>query len=408
MAKKNSSTSNAQISNLSTDNPKLLGRTLSDGTISLYLYYYDGYQYVKDKATGKKKRKAIRRTEFLKIYLYEKPRNASERSHNEEAIRVALGIKHERMEQILKCRTNDIVVVDNFYDYFKDYIDDYTKADIRHIKRALKLFQEYLAGSSKYRVYSRKLRPNQITKAMLSGFVDFLLERFEGSGPHTLWARFKKVLKHAYEDGVFDRLPYLGVNMPCGESAKKDVLSLQEIALLASTHYDGEKQRIKDAFLFSCCTGLRFCDVDALPWECVGNDNIRFQQRKVAHSSSRSFVELPLTESLLQLIGEQPTADNNSDTIFKLPTHTTCLAELRKWCKAAGINKHITWHCARHSFGTNLADNNNGIHTIMELMGHSSLKYTQRYIHAVDDKCKLAMQSISLNILNIPPSDDEQ
>lgn len=388
----------ARIINLSNDNPKLRGRALRDGTISLYLDYYDGCDYKKDKATGKVTRIAKRKTEWLKIYLIDKPRNASERFHNDEALRIADGIKRERNEQLLKSKSTEAMVVDDFYDYYQKYIDDYTKKDCDHIERALRDFKNFLGSSSKYRSLARKIRPDQIKKPVLEGFAEYIMGMYEGSGPHTLWARFKKVLKHAYEDGVFDRPPYLGVKVPCGVSKVKDVLTLEEIKLLASTHYAGENQRVREAFIFCCCTGLRFCDVVALNWSCLKDDKIIFQQQKVAHSSSHSVVALDLTEYLSVLIGNRPANTRDTDAIFRLPTHTTCLSKLRDWCAAAGINKHITWHCARHSFGTNLAASDTDMRTIMSLLGHSSMKYTQIYVHPDDARRKAAMQSISLGV----------
>ena len=50
-----------------------------------------------------------------------------------------------------------------------------------------------------------------------------------------------------------------------------------------------------------------------------------------------------------------------------------------------GIDKHISWHCARHSFAVNILNNGANIKTFTNLLGHSGLKHTEKYTHAVDE-----------------------
>ena len=77
-----------------------------------------------------------------------------------------------------------------------------------------------------------------------------------------------------------------------------------------------------------------------------------------------------------------------------------CLKALRHWVSRAGIDKHITWHCARHSFAVNILTNGANIKVVSELLGHSSLKYTDKYVRAIDTAKQQAINS--LPEINIP------
>ena len=52
--------------------------------------------------------------------------------------------------------------------------------------------------------------------------------------------------------------------------------------------------------------------------------------------------------------------------------------------KKAEIDKHITAHCGRHTFATLLVQNGADILSVSAVMGHKTIKYTQRYTRVVD------------------------
>ena len=177
----------------------------------------------------------------------------------------------------------------------------------------------------------------------------------------------------------------------------KDVLSADEVSKLLQTHYPGENSEIRRAFTFSLYTGIRFCDVKDLTFSNVDypNKTLTFEQEKTKGHSKYSSVTIPLREDLLSLIGTpEKFGRGKDDRIFQLPSHTMCLKALRHWTEKAGIEKHVTWHVARHTFATLVLEGGANIRVVADLLGHSGLNYIQRYTRARDEKKVAAVNSL--------------
>ena len=379
------------------ENPKLQQSTLSDGRISLYLEYYLGRNQWVDEETGKTKVKHDRKKESLNLYLIAKPRNPIERQTNKETLELAKEIRTEREQELKKDRTGKRLSKTknaNFLDVFQIYIDSYSKKDIRMMQIALNRFKDFL--KKEHPIYSKNIKPEQLDRDMMFSFVEFLQSKSTGEGAKSIYQRFKKFVKYAVEHDIMIKNPCSGVVCKVDDQTlKKDVLSLEEIERLISTTYDNQNPEIRRAFIFCLYTGIRFCDVIELKYNNVDYSNkiLKYEQAKTKGHSTTSGVVTPLNDGLLSLIGEAPNGTKN-DFIFHLPSHTMCLKGLRRWVKRAGIDKHITWHCARHSFAVNILNNGANIKTVASLLGHSGLKHTEKYTRAVDSLKQAAIDSL--------------
>ncbi len=400
------------ISNDRQANPKVGAKLLSDGRVSLFLDYYFGYTMVYSESQDKMVPKKQKRREMLNIYILQKPRTPKERQEYKDGIALADKIRREKANAVededkkeaLKKKKVSI----NFLVFFQEYLDAYTKKDVRMIQIALQRFKDFLRDTPEYSIYVQKIKPEQITSEMVEAFTEYLQSRSVGEGAKSIYQRFKKVYKAcAIKCNINYQRPFVNedgksITITIDEDAiVKDFLSPEEEKQLMATHYTGENPQIRNAFVFCLYTGMRYCDVRDLTFGNFdfANRLLSYEQNKTKGHSKHSRVTLPLADSLLALIGDEPESQDKDALVFTLPSHTMCLKALRRWTKRAGIDKHITWHCARHSFGTNMAataaQRGLSVRVVQEMMGHSSLKYTERYTRVIDEQKKQAMQELS-------------
>lgn len=405
----------AKITNQAKDNPRLEQRTLKDGRVSLYLEYYLGRTetpvldeqgnqvlYTTGAMAGKPKYKVthLRKKETLPYYLTAHPKNALEKQQNKQIFELAKKIRFEKEQELIENKNGFRLQKEqkiNFFDFYQSYLDNYTKKDKRMVQIAFNRLKDFFKDTPEYNVFMKSIRPEQITKDMIKAFVEYLQSRSYGEGAKSIYQRFKKVIHYAVEHDIMAKNPCEGISIKCDDKVlTKDVLSPDEITKLISTHYKTENPVVRRAFILCLYCGLRWCDVRDLTFKNVdySNKTLSFEQNKTKGHSSASGVVIPLTDELLELIGKPTDPDNLETLIFPLPSYESACKSVKVWVRRAGINKHISWHCARHSFATNILDAGANIKTVASLLGHSGLRYTEKYTRVVDSRKREAISSL--------------
>jgi integrase/recombinase XerD len=356
---------------------KLKERINGDGTTTFYL----------DIFFNKK-----RWTEFLtSIKLTNKPATPADRQKNKENRATAKQIAIERARVLqgkdynVETEKSKLVVV---IDWMNDYAKNYDKADIRVIDGVIKRFSTFLHDNKKSNLLMR-----DFNNSLVKQFRDRLEKECIGEGARSYYARFTKIVRQAYEDNLLLRNPCEGVKSPKGKAEEKDILTSEELQLVAQT--PTEAPEVKRAFMFSAVTGLRWIDVKNLTWGAI---NMAEREMRVMQSKTSRVAEIPLNGTAIALLGKE---GGKKELVFDLPTANGCNKSLKALVTRAGIDKSITWHCGRHSFGTNLVLNGADIHTTSKLLGHAGLSHTVRYVRASKELNKKAVESLpEINLNN--------
>ena len=250
-------------------------------------------------------------------------------------------------------------------------------------------FRAFIDSNKRYAIFSKCIHPDQLTPEMVEAFVDKLEADCRGEGAKTLYKRFKKIITAATKQGIFLDNPCDGISAKVEDEGrlKKDVLTADEITRLIQCKFDRQSDDVRRAFLLSLFTGLRYCDVKELRYRNINYEEctLTFQQQKTKRTNT-----VPLRHDLIALIGR----GEPDQLLFHVGSPTACNKALQHWVERAGINKHITWHCARHSFGALTYYNLKDLRATSELLGHADTKVTQIYTKVFDDRKRELVDSL--------------
>ncbi|MFH4726391.1 site-specific integrase [Vibrio diabolicus] len=369
-------------------------RTLkADGTRTLRLIYDHGYT---TKSNGSRQRK--REHEVLDLFIYDKPKTPAQRKHNKEHLLLAETIKSKRLVEWqsqkhgFEDRTKRSA---SFIDYFQRQID------IKEQTTSTSNHSIWLSARKHLLFYCGKhdLSFDELDKDWLDGFKYYLTNEAKTKSDtalsrNTQSSYFNKVraaINEAHREGIIRDNPLSQVTSIKAKTTKRVYLTLDEVNALA--HTECRYPVLKRAFLFSCTTGMRWCDIHRLTWSEVETFNnhkrIIFDQAKLSQGDAKSLQYLDIPKSAESLLGS-PKASHEG--VFKGLKYSSYInVELLRWALAAGISKHVTFHAGRHTFAVIQLSRGIDIYAVSKLLGHSELKTTEIYADIIEQRRMEAM-----------------
>jgi len=266
--------------------------------------------------------------------------------------------------------------------WMQNYVDKYQSSDKRNMHGVLNHFKQFL---EKKRL--PHIRLSDLTIDLIEEFRSYLDTKCSYSGAGSYFARFKKMLKHAFKEKLLNNNLATAVPTKTNEPKIRDVLTPEEINALKETPIINDD--IRRAFLLTCSVGLRWCDVKKLTW---GNINTYNKKIVLLQSKTKKQVVFAVNDYHIELLG---LPGKPGDLVFDLPSANGCNKTLQAWVDRAGIKKKITWHCGRHSVGTNLITKGVGVEVVSKILGHTSLKHTMKYIQISESLIRDALTKLN-------------
>jgi integrase len=356
-------------------------KAISGGNISLYLDIYV---------------KGNRKKETLQLYLVPEI-DAVTKQQNANTRKLAEQIKAQRILDIQKDGIVSWEKVKNTHvklvDYFQKCIDETSEsapASVRSKLNAKTRMEQYLSEIGK-----TDFALKDVDKDFCKGFINFLKTCTYNNGKKNVSSttarifteRLNAILAKAVREGLIDRNPMdllEAKEKPQKANTVREFLTIDELKVLMNT--DCRYEIVKKAFLFSCFTGLRYSDMKSLRWseihQAADGKTLYIEKQQV---KTKGTVTIPLSDEAMRWMPERV---DGIDTVFHELTITSTTVELllKEWTDAAGIDKHITYHCSRHTAATLLLTLGANLYVVSKLLGHKSIKMTEVYAKIVDKK----------------------
>lgn len=363
-------------------------KKLKSGKLSLYLEFYKG-SYIDSNGVKKHNRDF----EYLKLYISKNPKTAEEKKRDKETLELANQILAIRQADHIQGKfdiKNTKKSKMSFLEYYKRLKEDRfnSKGNYDNWDAAQKHLENYCSYSVTF---------NDIDENFIKGFKRYLdIEAKTKSGvglaqnsKYTYFNKFKASLREAYENGYLDTNLVKSVkSFEQGES-KREYLTYSELQSLVNASC--KHKTLKQAFIFSCLTGLRWSDINKMTWSEVRDEDhssrIIFRQKK-----TDGLEYLYISKQARDLLGNRQAENERVFVGLKYGAHFN--AEILRWCMRAGITKHITFHSARHTNAVLLLENGADIYTVSKRLGHKELRTTEIYAKIIDSKMKEASEII--------------
>jgi integrase len=337
-----------------------------------------------------------RHYEWLNLHIFEWPKTNLEKDHNKQTLLLAESIRAKRLVDQQSTSHGFISNVTGKIDFI-EYFKKLTEKKLEESKGNHGNWQStyhHLANYCNGHVYTLE----RIDENFLEGFKEYLSKNISRRGegkisPNSALSYFNKVraaIREAYQKKLIKDNPCSRVKGLKAAETRRQYLTLEELQAMAAIPCSNEL--LNKAFMFSALTGLRWSDVRAMTWDKIKHSekdgwSLQFTQQK-----TKAMEVLPVSEQAVKVLGERK---ENSTEIFKGLIYTVWMnTQLQNWVTDAGINKKITFHCARHSFATLHLTMNTDIYTVSKLLGHRHIKTTEIYAKVIDKKKIAAANSI--------------
>ncbi len=368
--------------NQTKESVKLRKRLRPSGNTALFLEFY-----IKGKRTY----------EYLNLYLVpEKTRADKER--NRETLRFAETVRGKRLVEV----QNGEYGFEGTYKLDTDFLDYYRMLCEKRQQNpeslgnwgnwysALKHLERYCRPGMTFR---------DVTPEFVQGFKDYLdktarvrdkrkkAETTEDRKPLSnaskvsYFNKLRACINQAFEDRIIPHNPLRGIEGFKLEEKERVYLTLEEVKAMAAT--ECKYPVLRNAFLFSCLTGLRKSDIEKMTWSEVRQQGeftrIVFKQKK---TGGQEYIDI--NPQAVAFMGERRDPDAHVFPNFSYSSYY--LMELKRWAVRAGITKDITFHSGRHTFAVLMLDLGADIYTVSKLLGHREIRTTQIYAKVMDKK----------------------
>ena len=203
----------------------------------------------------------------------------------------------------------------------------------------------------------------------------------------------KKILTLAHKSGIISVNPFAEYSIK-KEKPKIKYLNDDELNRIIAKKFDCLRlEQIRDIFIFSCFTGMPYCDIATLTEDEIQKHFssdlwLKYDRHKTGNKSDLPLLKIPL------MILEKYKGKQKNGKCFPVPSNQKVNSYLKEIGDMCGIQQKLTFHLARHTFATKMLEVGISMESVSKMMGHTKLATTQIYGNITRNKIQREMASI--------------
>lgn len=175
------------------------------------------------------------------------------------------------------------------------------------------------------------------------------------------------------------------------DNLKERILTRDEEAKL----FQASSSHLRPILTVALHTGMRLGEILGLTW---GQVDFKKGLIRVERTKSGLSRVIPINSTLHEALRAQKSPDADASLFRNAKTGkplTSVKTAFLAACRRAGI-AGLRFHDLRHTFASRLIENGADIITVKELLGHSSVKITERYTHSQGEQKKFAVSLLTV------------
>lgn len=261
-----------------------------------------------------------------------------------------------------------------------------------------KTLKAYRIDLRQFFEYVRVIEPE---KEKIEEYITRLHKDFKQKTVKRKLASIKAFYNYLEEEEILEKNPFKKIRVKFKETATLPrIIPRNEIEQLLNHMYRSQTKNGKDKFLLRdiavveifFATGARVYEISNIRWDCIDLDSGLI--RIMGKGGKERYIQIgePEIINLLRRYYVENETNIKKSGYFFVNCRGTRYTEqsirlmIKKYAKGANIQRNITPHMFRHSFATYLIEEEVDISCVQQILGHSSIKTTQIYIHVAAKK----------------------
>jgi site-specific recombinase XerD len=260
----------------------------------------------------------------------------------------------------------------------------YKPTTIKRYETIQRHLEEFLAS-----INNESIRLNSFDLKLIEQFDRFLKVK-KGISINTA-AKYLTLLKGVFLKAIrqetISKNPFANFIFKTKE-VTKEFLTADELSRIENKVIKNDSlDRVRDTFLFSVYTGLRFSDAFELkPTDVKKEKDGRYWITIKSIIKTGKPLRFPLLDKAIQIISKYKNQGEITNKLLPLITNQKTNLYLKTLADFCEVEKKLTHHSARHTFATTITlSNDMPLEAVSKLLGHSNLKSTQIYAKITDE-----------------------